>query len=267
VSLFLSGENLCPHCGNIIEEGNYFCINCGKDLPVQNVDEKKDKDIEIVYNFELFETQTSEPQPQPKSQSRTFSQVLTQLIGTRSIKGIIGLVMGIISVILSILLLWIFDVTLGFYNPSNLVSYLNRAFSIYAVFLIFTIVGIILSASSKKESIGLSIIGFILGTLALAPQILKLIAIGFYDVVELLRNLYPSYDYYTWEPWVIATFLYLIIAFSISARFFKRILIMGERRKGKIIMQSILWPLVGLVAFATIYLVYRLAMFFVNQFF
>lgn len=266
VSLFLTKKIICPHCEKANEKEKTFCISCGGKLPIVNGKGEKLLYEEVEHSDEMHDILTSEPEDDIQVSRTEISG--TEISRKISIIGIVGLLMGIITITLSIWLLWLQDVTFRFYNPSNLISYFYRAYSIYGIFLVFTIVGMVLSASSlKKNNIGFSIAGFVLGTLALAPILLKILAIGYYDVVELLRQLYPAYDYYTWEPWLIAAFIYLIIAFSVSARYFKKVLLKYNKRKGKIILQSILWPLVGLIALASAYLIYRTVMHFIDMFF
>jgi len=265
VSLILNKQIICPHCEKANDKEKTFCVSCGGKLQDKNDIVEAQLYAEVEPSEELHEILTSEP----KADTHESRTIESRIIDPRrfSITGIVGLIMAIISITLSIWLLWLQDVTLRFYNPSNLVSYFYRANSIYAVLLVFTIVGLVLSTSSLKKNLGFSIAGFVLGTLALAPQLLKILAVGYYDVVELLRQHYPAYDYYIWEPWLITAFIFLIIAFSVSARYFKKVLLLYDKRKGKIILQSILWPLVGLIALASAYLIYRAVMHFIDLFF
>ncbi len=276
---------ICPHCEKTNDIEKTFCVSCGGKLAVLNGDAENQLYEEVEHSDEMHEFLTSEPITDTQKSEIEVSRTevsRTEISGTeiqrtkisgteisriKSILGIIGFAMGIILVTLSTWLFWLQDVTFRFYNPSNLTSYFYKAYSIFGIFLVLTIVGLVLSASSKKNKIGFSIAGFVIGTLALAPQILRILAIGYYDVVELLRQLYPAYDYYTWEPWLLAIFIYLIIAFSISARYFKRVLLLFDKRKGKIILQSILWSFVGLISLASAYLIYRIVMHFIDLFF
>ncbi|NHJ85497.1 MAG: hypothetical protein FK734_08545 [Asgard group archaeon] len=250
-------NNICPFCGEANESRSHFCLNCGRDLPYTSPREDDTPFYkEIKIEAQPVEIEVTEPVRREKR----------QISFNVSILGIIGASIGFISLLLSILLFWVYDVTLAFYNPSNLLSYIINSAIIYVAFIIITIVGLVISAISKKDSVLLSVIGFILGTAALAPQIIALFGIEFNNVAELLTGLFPSYIFYTWEPWLVALFIYLIVGFSLFARYFKRILLLYDKRTGKKILQAILWPIVGLLAIATIYLLYKTSMFFVDQF-
>lgn len=269
----MTSKIICPHCEKVNEKEKTSCVSCGEKLPVATDKnqlyeevELSDEIHEMLSSVPMEGAQISETEVSKTEGSKTVISG-TEISRRKSIFGIVGLVMGSILGILSTWLFWLQDVTLAFYNPSNFASYFYRAYSIYGIFLVLTIIGLVFSTSSLKNKLGFSITGFVVGTLALAPQLLKILAIGYYDVVELLHKLYPAYDYYTWEPWLLAIFIYLIIALSISARYFKKVLLLFDKRKGKIILQSILWTLVGLISIASAYLVYRTVMHFINLFF